>query len=1282
MKLFFKIQIFSSILISTILLSFLASLFSSFLFSNGIQKEISDIEVNSNRNDSSETFVCIMNGKEYLAKYITQEDVEVMKTSINLREQDKNYNHIIDGHGTGLAPPTKEDLEKLIGKISIISTLPESETQKPGAAQDLSTDVSFPSVGNQGAQGSCAAWALTYYTYGYLEAKDHGWSASSGNPDYLMSPAWTFNKVTTTSGSWMTDNAQIIVDWGCATMSAMPYDDSDVNSWGNETAWREAPYHRAYDYYLIDFNETNPDSTIDVIKSMITGGTPITFALHSSQFDSESFDGNFIISSSEYYSLELDHAQTIVGFDDSISEDGDTGAFRVVNSWGTGFAEGGYYWLTYETLKEIGFTLGDFGLHLCVIEDRIDYLPSLIATWEFDPAPNRMTDLVTLGVGPHSAPLATKTPLYEYDDVYLHPEFMALDISDFQTYYDANNDVFFFLEIGSSTMTGTISSFKIERYNISGILEETTSESPMVPMTTPGYVHASFMDMDHELKVMLDVPSKPDINTTHTINATVINNGIYSESNVDLFLYLDDILVNSTTIPNLLAGQNETIIYSWTPSAYGNYNFTVYTPPILGEKYIINNILSKISNLRLEIFYDDFESGLSNWESITGLWHLTDNSSSWTDPYHSPTHSMWFGDESTGTYNTGSRAMGNLTSIPIDLYGCIDATLEFYHWREGEGGSYDVSFIYISADGANWDLLYQSDASTISPWEKITINISAYVGKTIQLRFYFDTYDSQFNSFRGWLIDDVLIYSLGPLDHDLTVSLSVSYFPKIGIPYEINSTVSNNGLNNESNIDLFLYLDGLTIFSTTILNLTVGSRVTFSYNWTPTEYGLYNFTVYVPPLPDEIFLENNYLTKMIPLYELKNYTMKTGFTYNWIDASEGTELFLTDDGYSTASLPFIFQFYNRSFSTIYISANGYLSFIDDTPSQFSNVPFPSAVSTHNYMITPFWDDLNPPATGHIYVKSFENFWVIEWENISRFGGPLVGSFEVILYQTGDIIFNYEYIDYTSGGYTCGLNLGLDIKYYNSYQGLDNSTEDFSILFSYDMLPNSFDLTTNADTPSDDDGIFDLEWTESFKANNYTVYQYSKYITEINESLTILIEDTTELQLNLDGYSDGTYYFIVVAENDFGETKSNCIEVIISIPQPPEPFTLVTDVDTPYDSDGSFNLSWTESNGANNYNVYQYTKYITTINGSLTLIAEEITDQELALSSYGNGRYYFIVVASNDYGETLSNCILVIILYEGGGGGIPGYELLFIIGALGISLIVLKKRISKRIKNNY
>jgi hypothetical protein len=95
-------------------------------------------------------------------------------------------------------------------------------------------------------------------------------------------------------------------------------------------------------------------------------------------------------------------------------------------------------------------------------------------------------------------------------------------------------------------------------------------------------------------------------------------------------------------------------------------------------------------------------------------------------------------------------------------------------------------------------------------------------------------------------------------------------------------------------------------------------------------------------------------------------------------------------------------------------------------------------------------------------------------------------------------------------------------------------------------PGDFILTSTADVP-DDDGVFDLTWTDSSLADSYIVYQYDQYITDINGSLTIVATGLTDLTYPLNGYTNGTYYFIVVAVNSYGETLSNCIEIIVAIP---------------------------------------------------------------------------------------------------------------------------------------
>ena len=199
------------------------------------------------------------------------------------------------------------------------------------------------------------------------------------------------------------------------------------------------------------------------------------------------------------------------------------------------------------------------------------------------------------------------------------------------------------------------------------------------------------------------------------------------------------------TILGLLATTNILFFYYGNNTTIKSVNSTLD----LKSSGIVNNT----------IFMDDFESGLSKWASITGLWDITNSSSSYSDPYHSYESSMWFGQESTGDYATGSQEEGNLTSTTFDLTSYYQASLEFYHWRASEAAR-DFSYVYISTDGNNWDELYNSDLP-ISPWQQKIIDISSYCGNaSVTLRFYFETSDEVANNYRGWLVDDVKVTAL------------------------------------------------------------------------------------------------------------------------------------------------------------------------------------------------------------------------------------------------------------------------------------------------------------------------------------------------------------------------------------------------------------------------------------------------------------------------------------------------------------------------------------------
>ncbi len=408
-----------------------------------------------------ETFILNQNGVAYDMAFMDQDDISKLKATIGVRDPDTNYNVMIGDNGTGRAPPTEEGWERMMDKPMVLG-INDVNAELPSSC-DFSTSPYFPIVGNQFAQGSCTAWAITYYTYGYLEAKDNNWTdASTGNPEHLMSPGWTYNIVNEgiDGGSWECDNVDVIKDWGVPNMALRPYVPHDDSTWGNEEAYRDAPLHRIKEGYFIPYSG---DPTVETVKSIVSGSVPVTFCIDADKYD---WGTDYILSAFEYESDTINHVQTIVGYDDSITDDGEVGAFRVVNSWGAGFGDDGYYWITYDAFKEIG----DIEcLYLTYLEDKPDYEPKILATWEFSESPTICGNII-LGLLDGMDIVQLKDPFYSYNywmNDRQFPEFMCLDLTEFEAQYNTGAGIFSFYLSDTSWMgiRGTVSSFELERYD-------------------------------------------------------------------------------------------------------------------------------------------------------------------------------------------------------------------------------------------------------------------------------------------------------------------------------------------------------------------------------------------------------------------------------------------------------------------------------------------------------------------------------------------------------------------------------------------------------------------------------------------------------------------------------------------------------------------------------------------------------------------------------------------------------------------------------------------------
>ena len=115
--------------------------------------------------------------------------------------------------------------------------------------------------------------------------------------------------------------------------------------------------------------------------------------------------------------------------------------------------------------------------------------------------------------------------------------------------------------------------------------------------------------------------------------------------------------------------------------------------------------------------------------------------------------------------------------------------------------------------------------------------------------------------------------------------------------------------------------------------------------------------------------------------------------------------------------------------------------------------------------------------------------------------------------------------------------------------------------------------------------------------------------------------------------------MAIAFNTYGNTSSNCVK--ITVLYPPDDFYLAKNEEIP-DTDGKANLTWTPSQGAQNYSVYRHTSYIHEIDNNGTLVISGLTNQSFLIEGLTNGDYYYVIIAINPAGQTTSNCSEIIV----------------------------------------
>ena len=294
-------------------------------------------------------------------------------------------------HGMGLIPEDLSDIPWIFEykEISVRDAIPP---------QMINTRY-LPPVKNQTTSNACIGFSIGYYYKTYQEAKEKKWDVNSISNQ--CSPAFVYNHINGGSdgGAQFSDAWKVLQDHGCAMWADMPFDPSKITEWPSESAYLNGLDQRIETIFYIDCSD---DSGLLTLKEHLADSSLAVIGIHVY----ENFWHENIVNFDTVYcvndvsgDLLGNHAITLIGYDDNrVTNDG-IGAFRLVNSYGDGWGNNGFAWISYEAVKN-SITCNQ---QASFATDKIDYSPSLIVRAKLNHQHSRSVS-IRYGIGSDTAP--------------------------------------------------------------------------------------------------------------------------------------------------------------------------------------------------------------------------------------------------------------------------------------------------------------------------------------------------------------------------------------------------------------------------------------------------------------------------------------------------------------------------------------------------------------------------------------------------------------------------------------------------------------------------------------------------------------------------------------------------------------------------------------------------------------------------------------------------------------------------------------------------------------
>ena len=219
---------------------------------------------------------------------------------------------------------------------AVYRSFPVSPRYRAFLPAEVDLSSAFPRPQTQGSQPSCTAWAVGYALRSYYEHWRRGWDI--GDRRHLVSPAFIYDRLVAklpncSQGTSISAALELLRTEGAPSLAAAPYDPRQCRLAATPALLEAAQGFRIDGWQTVDF------TVLDNVKGELQAGNPVVIGMEVAEPFTR-LAGDAVYDDTSAPGM-MAHALVVVGYSERRQ------AFKLMNSWGPGWGDGGFGWISY-----------------------------------------------------------------------------------------------------------------------------------------------------------------------------------------------------------------------------------------------------------------------------------------------------------------------------------------------------------------------------------------------------------------------------------------------------------------------------------------------------------------------------------------------------------------------------------------------------------------------------------------------------------------------------------------------------------------------------------------------------------------------------------------------------------------------------------------------------------------------------------------------------------------------------------------------------------------------